>query len=117
MTSRIGDRHRTSPAGAEQAEPVHDGGIDHSLEVVDPVPQLEAWVLPVGQATTTLVLADEGVLFLRNATQWRQTCDVQSRSRWVIQCPALTTAGPCPLLAYASCTPSGAVQNRSSWRT
>src|SRR5262249_42065623 len=60
MTARICDRPRPSAAGAEQAEPVHGGGIDHRLEVVDPVLQLKAWVIPVGQATAALVIPDEG---------------------------------------------------------
>ena len=97
MTNRIGDRHRTAPAGAEQAEPIHAGGIDDSLEVVDPVLQRKARILPVGQAAAALVVPDEGVLLAQEFHQWRQTGDVQSRSRCVIQCPALTTAGPCPL--------------------
>ena len=62
MTNRIGDRHRTAPAGAEQAESVHAGGIDDSLEVVDPVLQRQARILPVGQAAAALVVPDEGVL-------------------------------------------------------
>ncbi len=62
MTSRIGDRHRTASAGAEQAELVHAGGIDHSLEVVDPVLQRKARILPVGQTAAALVVPDEGVL-------------------------------------------------------
>ena len=62
MTNRIGDRHRTAPAGAEQAESVHAGGIGHSLEVGDPVLQGQARILPVGQAAAALVVPDEGVL-------------------------------------------------------
>ena len=62
MTNRIGDRHRTAPAGAEQAEPVHTGGSYHSLEVVDPLLQRKSRAVPVGQATTTLVISDESVL-------------------------------------------------------
>jgi hypothetical protein len=42
----------------------------------------------------------------RKRIQWRQTGLSQSYSRWVSQFAALTSTGPWPASAHASCTPS-----------
>jgi hypothetical protein len=42
----------------------------------------------------------------RKRIQWRQTGLSQSYSRWVSQFEALTSRGPWPASAHASCTPS-----------
>ena len=51
---------------------------------------------------------------LSSLTQCLQTGLSRSYSRWVIQLLALTSGGPSPSIAYASPTPSGALQKRVS---